>query len=75
LGIIRLVLIGDEVIGGVVAPITPGETIYYWYVEGLDQQYKYNYPSVMAVWSLIGYRLQNNIKQLDFMGIGKLPRI
>lgn len=71
LGIIRLILVNDKIIGGVVAPVTPNETIYYWYVAGLDHQYKNNYPSVMAVWSLIEYGLENNIKELDFMGIGK----
>jgi lipid II:glycine glycyltransferase (peptidoglycan interpeptide bridge formation enzyme) len=71
LGIMRVVLKDDEIIGGVVAPVTAHETIYYWYVAGLDQKYRDSYPSVMAVWSLIEYGLDNGIKQLDFMGIGK----
>jgi serine/alanine adding enzyme len=73
LGIMRVVLKNDEIIGGVIAPVTARETIYYWYIAGLDQKYRDSYPSVMAVWSLIEYGLDNGIKQLDFMGIGK-PR-
>jgi lipid II:glycine glycyltransferase (peptidoglycan interpeptide bridge formation enzyme) len=71
LGIIRLVVINNEIIGGVLAPITAGDTIYYWYVAGLDQEFKECYPSVMAVWSLVLYGLEHNISKLDFMGIGK----
>lgn len=71
LGIIKLVVFNNEIIGGVLAPITHDETIYYWYVVGLDREYKNNYPSVMAVWALIDYGLNHNIKKLDFMGIGK----
>jgi serine/alanine adding enzyme len=70
LGIIRVVVRDNEIIGGVVAPITSNETIYYWYVAGLDHKHKHSYPSVMAVWSLIEYGLSYGIKQLDFMGIG-----
>ena len=75
LGIIRLVLIKDKIIGGVIAPITPKRTIYYWYVAGLDHKYKNNYPSIMAVWSLMEYGIANNIERLDFMGIGKPDQI
>ncbi len=71
LGIIKLVVFNNEIIGGVLAPITTDKTIYYWYVAGLDREYKNNYPSVMAVWALIDYGLKHNIKELDFMGIGK----
>ena len=70
LGIVRLVVAGDEVIGGVMAPVTSGRNIYEWYVFGLDEQYKKKYPSVLATWAPIDYALENELKHFDFMGLG-----
>jgi serine/alanine adding enzyme len=70
LGIIRLVKYNDRIIGGILCPVTPGKTIYEWYVCGLDQQYKEVYPSVLATWAAIDHAVQNNIPEFDFMGVG-----
>jgi serine/alanine adding enzyme len=70
LGIIRLVEYEGKIIGGILSPVTPGKTIYEWYVCGLDKQYKAVHPSVLATWSAIDYAVKNNIPEFDFMGVG-----
>jgi serine/alanine adding enzyme len=70
LGIIRLVKRKEEIIGGIIAPVTSGKVIYEWYVVGLDKQYKDSFPSVMATWSALDYALKNKLKHFDFMGMG-----
>ena len=71
LGIMRIIKLNGEIIGGIVAPVTNGEVIYEWYVVGLDKEYPKSYPSVLATWIPIQYALDNNLKQFDFMGLGK----
>jgi serine/alanine adding enzyme len=70
LGVILLVEFKEKIIGGILAPVTPGKTIYEWYVCGLDHQYKEAYPSVLATWAALDYAAKNNIPQFDFMGVG-----
>lgn len=70
LGVILLVEYQGKIIGGILAPVTPGKTIYEWYVCGLDQQYKEVYPSVLATWAALDYAVNNNIPRFDFMGVG-----
>jgi serine/alanine adding enzyme len=70
LGVILLVQYQEKIIGGILAPVTPGKTIYEWYVCGLDQQYKGVYPSVLATWAALNYAVKNNIPNFDFMGVG-----
>lgn len=70
LGIIRLVRYEGRIIGGIVSPVSPGRTIYEWYVCGLDQEYRTVYPSVLATWAAIDYAIKNNIPCFDFMGVG-----
>lgn len=70
LGMIRLVLFQDRIIGGVLSPVTKGKNIYEWYVFGLDELYKKNYPSIMATWAPIEYALDNQLDHFDFMGLG-----
>jgi serine/alanine adding enzyme len=70
LGIIRLVEYQGKIIGGILCPVTPGKTIYEWYVCGLDQDYKAVYPSVLATWAALDYAVENNIPGFDFMGVG-----
>jgi lipid II:glycine glycyltransferase (peptidoglycan interpeptide bridge formation enzyme) len=65
-----LVYYEEIVIGGIMCPILDGKAIYEFYVCGLDQEYKEQYPSVMATWAAIEYALQNNIPLFDFMGAG-----
>ena len=60
----------DDVIGGILCPISPGKTIYEWYVCGLDDQYKELSPSTLATWAAMDYGLRNNIPKFDFMGVG-----
>lgn len=70
LGIIRLIEYEGQIIGGILSPVTPGKTIYEWYVCGLDKTYHDVYPSVLATWAAIEYAVQHNIPRFDFMGVG-----
>jgi serine/alanine adding enzyme len=71
IGIIHLVRFNGRIIGGILAPVTPGKCIYEWYVCGLDKEYKDQYPSVLATWAGIEYAIVNKIESFDFMGVGK----
>lgn len=71
LGIIKLIQYKGKIIGGILAPIFMDKCIYEWYVCGLDQEYKDQYPSVLATWAGIEYAIDNGIKSFDFMGVGK----
>ena len=64
------ILGGLMIIGGILSPITPGKTIYEWYVCGLDQLYKDLYPSVLATWAALEYAATHGIPKFDFMGVG-----
>lgn len=72
LGIIRLIKFREKIVGGIVCPVTPGQTIYEMYVCGLDEQYEPDgiYPSVLATWAPIEYAMMNHIPSFDFMGVG-----
>ncbi len=70
LGIIRLVEYEDKIIGGIVSPVFAGQTIYEWYICGLDYEYKHLHPSTLATWAAIDYAIENGIKTFDFMGVG-----
>jgi serine/alanine adding enzyme len=70
-GIILLVWFEQKIIGGIVAPITPGKTISELYIVGLDQDYKKQYPSILATWAAMDYAAHNHLQQFDFMGLGK----
>ena len=65
-----LVKYEGKVIGGMMCPIFAGKAIYEWYVCGLDEEYKEQYPSVMATYAAIEYAKQNGIPMFDFMGAG-----
>ena len=65
-----LVYFDNKVIGGIMCLIFENRAIYEFYVCGLDNEYKDQYPSVMATWAAIEYALQNNIPLFDFMGAG-----
>ena len=60
-----------KVIGGMMYPILDGRAIYEWYVCGLDEDYREQYPSVMATYAAIEYAKHNNLSLFDFMGAGK----
>lgn len=70
LGKYLLVKFEGKVIGGMMCPIFSGKAIYEWYVCGLDEEYKEQYPSVMATYATIEYAKQNGIPMFDFMGAG-----
>lgn len=65
-----LVKYNGKVIGGMMCPIFAGKAIYEWYVCGLDEVYREQYPSVMATYAAIEYAKQNDIPMFDFMGAG-----
>lgn len=66
-----LVKFENKVIGGMMCPVFAGNTIYEWYVCGMDEEYKDLYPSVMATHAAIEYAKVQGITMLDFMGAGK----
>jgi len=70
LGKYLLVYFEGKVIGGIMCPVTPGKTVFEYYVCGMDTEYKNQYPSVMATWAAMEYANQNNIPLFDFMGAG-----
>ncbi len=59
-----------KIIGGIMAPVFM-DTIYEWYICGLDNEFKDQSPSVMATWAAIEYGINNGLKYFDFMGAGK----
>ena len=66
-----LVIYDGKIIGGILCPIYKDKCIYEFYVCGLDEDFKEQYPSVMATWAALEYANKNNIPQFDFMGAGK----
>jgi lipid II:glycine glycyltransferase (peptidoglycan interpeptide bridge formation enzyme) len=66
-----LVKYEGKVIGGMMCPVFADKAIYEWYVCGLDEEYKEQYPSVMATYAAIEYAKQKGIPMFDFMGAGK----
>ena len=60
-----------KVIGGMMCPILEGRAIYEWYVCGLDEDYREQYPSVMATYAAIEYAKEHGLPLFDFMGAGK----
>ncbi len=72
LGKIFLVKYENKIIGGMVCPIFK-DTIYEWYVCGLDRTIKNVYPSVLLTWTPIEYAAANKLAYFDFMGAGS-PR-
>ncbi|APF20138.1 Methicillin resistance protein [Caldithrix abyssi DSM 13497] len=70
LGKYLLIEYNSKIVGGIMCPVYK-DTIYEWYVCGLDREYKDIYPSVLATWAAIYYGMKNNLKYFDFMGAGK----
>ena len=65
-----LVKYEGKVIGGMMCPVFADKAIYEWYVCGLDEEYKEQYPSVMATYAAIEYAKRNGLPVFDFMGAG-----
>ncbi|MBM3405147.1 MAG: aminoacyltransferase [Bacteroidetes bacterium] len=70
LGKILLIKYKGQIIGGILSPIFKGRVIYEWYVCGLDREFRYLHPSVMATWAPMDFAIRNNIGSFDFMGVG-----
>ncbi len=72
-GHIFLIRHQQRIIGGIMAPGFTGNTLFEWYVCGLDEEYRsrHIYPSVLATWAAIDYAAGNNFYRFDFMGVGK----
>jgi hypothetical protein len=60
-----------QVIGGSVCMVLPGNTVYEWFVCGLDGQVKNIFPSTLATWAAIEYAASNGYARFDMMGAGK----
>jgi lipid II:glycine glycyltransferase (peptidoglycan interpeptide bridge formation enzyme) len=65
-----LVKYEGKIIGGMMCPVFADKAIYEWYVCGLDEKYKEQYPSVMATYAAIESAKQKGIPMFDFMGAG-----
>ena len=65
-----LVIYQNKIIGGIMCPVAPSKCIYEFYICGLDNEYKEQYPSVMATWAAMEYAHNNEILMFDFMGAG-----
>lgn len=70
LGKYLLIQQDENIIGGIMCPIFK-DTIYEWYIAGLDGKIKNVYPSVLATYAPIEYAANNGLKYFDFMGAGK----
>ena len=70
-GIILLVWQNEQLIGGIVSPITAGFSISELYIVGLDQAFPDLYPSVVATWAAMDFGKRNGLQHFDFMGLGK----
>lgn len=70
IGIFLLVKYQKKIIGGIMCPVFR-ETIFEWFVCGLDHEYDDIYPSVLATWAPIEYAANNGLNYFDFMGAGR----
>lgn len=60
----------NKVLGGIVC-VGDKNSMYEWFVCGLDEENLRLYPSVMATWAAIEFATQNSFNTFDFMGAGK----
>ncbi len=61
----------NQIIGGSVCVLMRNQTVYEWFVCGMDGKFKNIYPSTMATWAAIEYAATNGYKRFDMMGAGK----
>lgn len=64
-----LIRFQGQIIGGIMCPIFKN-TVFEWFIAGLDGNYKDIYPSVLATWAPMEYAAKNRLKYFDFMGAG-----
>jgi len=60
-----------KIIGGSFCVVLKNQTIYEWFVCGIDGQTKNVYPSTLATWAVIEYAASNGYSCFDMMGAGK----
>jgi len=60
-----------NIIGGSVCVLLPNQSVYEWFVCGLDGQTKNIFPSTLATWAAIEYAANNGFDRFDMMGAGK----
>lgn len=65
-----LVEFEGKIIGGIMCPIYR-DTIFEYFVAGLDVEFKELYPSIVATYAPIEYAAKNGLPYFDFMGAGK----
>ncbi|MCF8264846.1 MAG: peptidoglycan bridge formation glycyltransferase FemA/FemB family protein [Melioribacteraceae bacterium] len=70
LGKYFLILYDSKIVGGIMCPIYK-DTIYEWYICGLDGVFDNLFPSVLATYAPIEYAARNSLNYFDFMGAGK----
>jgi lipid II:glycine glycyltransferase (peptidoglycan interpeptide bridge formation enzyme) len=70
IGSFQLIEFNKQIIGGSMLPVF-GNTIYDWFRCGLDNEYKKQFPSTIAVWAGLKYAADNGFDLYDFMGAGK----
>ena len=70
LGRFLLVQYEGRIVGGIMCPVYR-DTIYEWFVCGIDEETKDVYPSVLATWAPILYAAENKLSYFDFMGAGR----
>ena len=68
-GEIMLIKINGKVVSGMLQ-LSYGNTVYDYYVFGLDTQYPNNYPSVLVYWETIKRASAHNYTTFDTMGAG-----
>jgi hypothetical protein len=61
-----------QLVGGILAPATPGGSIFEWYVCGLDAGLAAQrvYPSVSLTWAAMELGMEMGCHTFDFMGMG-----
>lgn len=64
-----LIRFEGQIIGGIMCPIYRN-TVFEWFIAGIDGVYKNIYPSVLATWAPMEYAAKNGLKYFDFMGAG-----
>jgi serine/alanine adding enzyme len=66
-----LVKFNGNIIGGIMCPVLEKRAIYEMYICGLDEEYKEQYPGIMATWAAMEYASGHGIPVFDFMGAGR----
>lgn len=71
IGKVFIVLHDDNIIGGSFCIYYKNMSIYTLYYTGLRSYHKKIFPTHLAIYGIINYAIDNNLKMIDFMGAGK----